>query len=491
MSSNNSAQLLDQNQWRGRIFTGSWTQAQGGAYQVMEPATGEVLAEAGMANGADMAQAAMKASAVRKDWTDMAPRERAMIFRRAADILQAHMDELAPWVVRETGAILPKGQLEVRESVELLNIASGMCLESQGVVLPSVPGRLSYAKRIPLGVVGVISPFNFPLILSMRAVAPALAAGNAVILKPDPQTPISGGYIIAEALRAAGLPDGVLQVLPGGAEAGNVLCSAPEVGMIAFTGSTATGRLVAETAGKHLKKVALELGGKSPLIILDDADPEVAASNAAWGAFLHQGQICMASGRIFVHEKIADAFTRALVEHAGHLPVGNPATEEVPIGPLINERQRDKVHAIVTDSIEAGAKLEIGGEYDRLFYKPTVLSNVKPGMRAFNEEVFGPVANVITFGSDEEAIAMANDTEYGLSSGIITPDLARAQRIGDQLNSGMLHINDQTVNDECVNPFGGCGCSGNGGNIGGPANWENFSQLRWITVQGSAHPYPF
>ncbi len=491
MATNSDAQLLDPSQWRGRIFTGSWSEAQGGVYQVMEPATGETLVEAGMANGADIAQATAKAAAARKTWTEMPPRERAGVFRRAADILQAHLDELAPWIVRETGAILPKGQLEVREAVELLNIAAGMCLESQGVVLPSTAGRLSYAKRIPLGVVGVISPFNFPLILSMRAVAPALAAGNAVVLKPDPQTPVSGGYIIAHALHAAGLPEGVLQVLPGAGEAGAALCSAPEIRMIAFTGSTATGRLVAEAAGKHLKKVALELGGKSPLIILDDADPEVAASNTAWGAFLHQGQICMSSGRIFVHEKIADEFIRRLVEHAGRLPVGNPATEEVPIGPLINARQRDKVHAIVTESVEAGAKLEIGGEFEELFYKPTVLSNVKPGMRAFNEEVFGPVANVINFKTEEEVIAMANDTEYGLSAGIIANDLARAQRIGDQLNSGMLHINDQTVNDECVNPFGGCGCSGNGGNIGGPANWENFSQLRWITVQGDAHAYPF
>jgi benzaldehyde dehydrogenase (NAD) len=491
MVSNSRPQLLDPNQWRGQIFTGNWTQAEGGAYQILEPATGELLAEGGLASGADITQAAAKARKVQKEWHDTAPRERAAIFRRAADILLTNMDELAPWIVRETGAILPKGQLEVREAAELLNIASGMCLDTQGVVLPSTSGRLSYAKRIPLGVVGVISPFNFPLILSMRAVAPALAAGNAVVLKPDPQTPISGGYIIASALQEAGLPAGLLQVLPGAGEAGSALCSAPEIGMIAFTGSTATGRLVAETAGKHLKKVALELGGKSPLIVLDDADPEVAASNAAWGAFLHQGQICMASGRIFVHEKIAEEFTRRLVEHASHLPVGNPATEEVAIGPLINEGQRDKVHGIVSESIEAGAKLEVGGEFEKLFYKPTVLSNVKPGMRAFEEEVFGPVANVITFSSDEEVIAMANDTEYGLSSGIISQDIARAQRIGDQLNSGMLHINDQTVNDECVNPFGGCGCSGNGGNIGGPANWENFSQLRWVTVQGAAHAYPF
>jgi benzaldehyde dehydrogenase (NAD) len=393
--------------------------------------------------------------------------------------------------VRETGGIIPKGQLEIRESIELFNIAASMPLEAQGTVLPSTAGRLSYTKRTPHGVVVVISPFNVPMVLSMRAVAPALAAGNAVIIKPDPQTPVSGGFIIARALQEAGLPAGVLQVLPGGVEAGEALCNAPAVRMIAFTGSTAVGKRIAEIAGKHLKKVSLELGGKSPLIILEDANLDVAASNAAWGAFLHQGQICMASGRIFVQEKIAAEFIRKLAEKASHLPVGNPATEQVALGPLISERQRDRAHAIVQDSIKAGAKLEAGGSFEKLFYKPTVLSNVKPGMRAFNEEVFGPVASVITFSTDEEVIAMANDTEYGLSSGIITADTGRAMRIGERLNTGMLHINDQTVNDECVNPFGGRGCSGNGGNIGGPTNWENFSQLRWITVQAAAHPYPY
>lgn len=483
--------LLDAGQWPGNIFTGSWTPASGGRFEITEPATGSILAEGGLANATDIGDAARRASEKQKEWIASGPRERAAIFRKAADILQSNLPELAEWIVRETGAVRLKGEHEVREGIELLNIAASMCLDDQGIVLPSTPGRLSYAKRVPLGVVGVISPFNFPLILSLRAVAPALAAGNAVILKPDPQTPVSGGYIIAAALQKAGLPDGVLQVLPGAGEAGSAMCSAKEINMIAFTGSTPTGRIVAEAAGRHLKKVALELGGKSPLIVLDDADPEIAASNAAWGAFLHQGQICMASGRIFVQQGIAEDFISALVEHASRLPVGNPATEDVAIGPLINEKQRDRVDAIVKQSVAAGATLETGGKYQGLFYEPTVLSGLKAGMRAFEEEVFGPVANVITFGSDADVIKMANSTEYGLSSGIIGNDIARAQRIGDQLNSGMLHINDQTVNDECSNPFGGCGCSGNGGNIGGPANWENFSQYRWVTVQGSAHPYPF
>jgi benzaldehyde dehydrogenase (NAD) len=338
--------------------------------------------------------------------------------------------------------------------------------ENQGFVLPSQAGRLSYAKRVPHGVVGVISPFNVPLILSMRAVAPALAAGNAVLLKPDPQTPVSGGLMIAAVLQAAGLPEGVLHVLPGGAEPGSVICESPLVKMIAFTGSTAVGRLIAEAAGRTLKKVTVELGGKSPLLILDDADLDIAASNAAWGAFLHQGQICMASGRILVQESIAEEFTHRLATKAAHLPVGNPATDQVALGPLISERQRDRAHAIIQDSIAAGAKLETGGTYERLFYKPTVLSNVKPGMRAYHEEVFGPCASIITFKTDDEAIAIANDTEYGLSAGIISADVGRAMKLGERIDSGMLHINDQTVNDECCNPFGGRGCSGNGGNVG-------------------------
>jgi len=485
------SEVLQAWKWEGNIFTGEWSKAGGGSYSVIEPASGDSLFEAGMANIQDVADAAVRAKQVRKSWTNVSPRDKHGIFTKAARFLEDNITEIAELIFRETGGTRLKGMHEVREGIQILHIAAGMCLEPQGYVIPSSSGRQSYAKRVPLGVVGVISPFNFPLVLSLRAAAPALAAGNTVILKPDAQTVFSGAIAAALALEAGGLPKGVLQIMPGEGDVGAALCSAPEVDMIAFTGSTATGRKVAETASKHLKKVSLELGGKSPLIILEDADIDVATSNAAWGCFLHQGQICMASGRVFVHERIYDAFTKKLVERANKLTVGNPMEINADIGPIINQVQLDRVNSIVQDSISAGAKLETGGTYKKLFYKPTVLSNVKPGMRSYHEEVFGPVANLIAFKSDEEVIQMANDTEYGLSAGIISKDIARAQRIGEEIHSGALHINDQTINDDCVNPFGGCGVSGNGGNIGGPSNWESFSQLRWITIQGSAHPYPF
>jgi benzaldehyde dehydrogenase (NAD) len=370
-------------------------------------------------------------------------------------------------------------------------MAAALPTQPQGLVLPSTPGRLSFARRVPHGVVGVISPFNFPLILSIRAVAPALATGNAVVLKPDPQTPLTGGFIIARAFEEAGLPTGVLNVLPGGADAGEALCTDPNVGMIAFTGSTGAGRRVGELAGKHLKKVSLELGGKNSLIILEDADLDRAASNAAWGAYLHQGQICMASGRILVHESVAAELTRKLVAKARNMPVGNPATEHVALGPIINERQLKRVHEIVQDSIKAGATLEVGGSYEKLFYKATVLSGVRPGMRAFDEEIFGPVANIVTFKTDEEAVELANRTEYGLSAAILSSSVSRAMAIGERLRTGLLHINDQTVNDEGTNPFGGRGASGNGSRIGGPADMDEFTQWQWVTVKDTAPVYPF
>lgn len=473
------------------VFNGDWVPASGPLQSIIEPATGERLMRCATADSADIAKASRDAALAQPGWAALGPRQRAAIFRKAADVAEQSFEELALYVARETGAALFKGQHEVREAIVLLHQAAGLLSQAHGVVLPSEAGRLSYARRQPHGVVGVISPFNFPLVLSIRSVAPALAAGNAVVLKPDPQTPVSGGFLIARLFEVAGLPKGLLQVLPGAADAGEALCRDPNVRMIAFTGSTGAGRKVAEVAGRNLKKVALELGGKNPLIILEDADLDLAARNAGWGAWLHQGQICMATGLILAHESIAEELTRKLVEKARALTVGNAAQGEAALGPLINQRQLKRVHDIVSDSVRAGARLEAGGEHDRLFYQATVLSGVKPGMRAFDEEVFGPVATVVSFATDDEAVELANRTEYGLAAAIISPSVGRAMAIGERLQCGMLHINDQTVADECINPFGGRGASGNGGSVGGPADWDEYTQWQWVTVKDKAPAYPF
>ncbi|VXC51260.1 Benzaldehyde dehydrogenase (NAD(+)) [Pseudomonas sp. 8Z] len=491
MSAVKEASFLREALWREKIFNGEWINALGGVNPVREPATNTQLTCTGLAGTEDVRIACATASKAQPAWHAMGPREKAMIFHRAANYAEAHFAELALFIARETGGSVLKGSHEMREAIVLLHQAAGMLSQGHGLVMPSQAGRLSYARRVPHGVVGVISPFNFPLILSLRSVAPALAAGNAVVLKPDPQTPITGGFLIARLFEAAGLPQGLLHVLPGHAEAGQALCENPQVGMIAFTGSTAAGRKVAETAGRTLKKVALELGGKNSLIVLEDADLELAASNAAWGAWLHQGQICMATGLILAHRSIADELTRLLVDKARALTVGNAARGEAHLGPLINERQHARVCQIVDDSVAAGARLEVGGPAEALFYKPSVLSGVRPGMRAFDEEIFGPVACVVAFDDDDEAVELANASEYGLAAAVISPSLGRAMAIGERLHSGLLHINDQTVADECINPFGGRGNSGNGGNVGGPADWDEYTQWQWVTVKDTPPRYPF
>lgn len=483
--------FLAPRRWTGKLFLGGWNAGTAGTLTVTEPATGDVLGHLGEATSADVAVAAQRAHEAQKHWLATPERQKIAILLRVATLLEEQAEEIIGWIIRETGSIRPKAELEINETIAIFHQAAGMIGENRGLLLPSITGRQSYAKRVPHGVVGVISPFNVPLILAARAVAPALATGNAVILKPDPRTSVAGGVVLARLFEEAGLPADAFHLLPGGADLGAALVEHPLVRMISFTGSTRAGRSIGEACGRLLKRASLELGGKSPLIVLEDADVEQAASNAAMGAFLHQGQICMASGRILVQERIADAFAARLAEKASHLPVGNPATDNVALGPLISAGQRDRVHEIVRDAVAKGAKLAAGGSFEGLFYRATVLYGVKPGMRAYGEEVFGPVANVIPFGSDEEAVSIANDTEYGLSSAVFSPNLARAMAIGDKINSGILHINDQTVSDEIFNPFGGRGASGNGGNTGGPANWDLFTQWRWVTVEDKPSPKPF
>lgn len=486
----NDIPFLNTGIWNGKLFLSGWN-ATGKAHEVLEPATGSVLTRVGMATPEDATEAAKRARAAQAAWVALPYEQRAAIFRKAAAIIERETEGMTQWIVRETGCIPPKAGVELHMAVGILHESAAMLTQPSGLVLPSDGGRISMARRVPHGVVGVISPFNFPLILSIRAVAPALAVGNTVVLKPDPNTPITGGYLIARVFEEAGLPKDCLQVLPGGADVGQTLCADPNIAMISFTGSTAAGRSVGELAGRHLKKVTLELGGKNRLVILDDADVELAASCAAWGAYLHQGQICMTTGVILAHEKVAKKVTDLLVGKATHLPVGDPATQQVALGPLINERQRDRVHSIVQDSVRQGAKIAAGGSYEGNFYKPTVLTGVQPGMRCFDEEVFGPVASVVSFASEDEAVELANRTEYGLSLGVISASTSRALSLAARIPTGLLHINDQTVADEPHIPFGGRGASGNGGRHGGPANWEEFTQWQWVTIKDSAPRYPF
>ncbi|SDR30039.1 benzaldehyde dehydrogenase (NAD+) [Paraburkholderia fungorum] len=481
--------LLDSDIWQARLYTGDWRTGSGEA-DVVEPATGQRLGRIGMADAALVAESAASASRAQLAWAATPYDERAAVLRRAAQIAETHFKEIAEWIVRESGSTQIKAGFETSVTIKALHEASGLPSRSAGEVLPSSPGRLSLARRRPLGVIGVISPFNFPLYLAMRAVAPALALGNSVVLKPDPRTAVCGGFAIARLFELAGLPKGVLHVLPGDGGAGAALTSDPHVAMIQFTGSTAAGRKVGEAAGRHLKKVSLELGGKNSLIVLDDADLDLAIANTAWGVYLHQGQICMATGRVLVQRKIYDTFVTKLVAKAASLKVGNPASGDVALGPLINATQRDHVARVIAAAQQAGAKLETGGKSQDLYFEPTVLSGVTPDNPAFHEEIFGPVAVLVPFDTDDEAIALANNTEYGLSTAIVTANVGRALQMGERLRTGLLHINDQTVNDEVINPFGGVGASGNGTSIGGPANWEEFTQWQWLTVKGEAPLYP-
>ena len=486
------AEVLDGLDWQGKVFSSGWVTPQGGELKSVEPATGDVLARVGLANPADIAAAAAAARRAQPDWAAQPGPQRAALIRRAARVLEDNRAEFERWLVREGGAIPGKAAFEVELVLGELWEAAALPTQPVGQLLPtSEAGRQSIARRVPLGVVGVISPWNFPQILSVRAVAPALALGNAVVLKPDVQTAVSGGVLIARLFELAGLPEGVLHVLPGDAEPGAALAENADVAMISFTGSTAVGRLVGEAAGRTLKRVSLELGGNNALIILDDADLDAASSAGAWGAFLHQGQVCMTAGRHIVVESVADAYLDRLAKRADNLPVGDPFTGQVALGPLINERQLANVDRIVSETVSAGATLRAGGSHDGLFYRPTVLGGVTPSMAAFREEIFGPVAPVIVVKDTDEAVRVANDTEYGLVAAVQTGSLERGLAVADQLRTGIVHVNDQTLNNDAFAPFGGTGASGNGSRFGSQSSLDEFTQWQWVTSRPQAHGFPF
>ena len=458
---------------------------------VINPASRKPFAKVLMAQPVYMQKAIDAAYAAKDSWGHTLAAERELILQRAADTLENSRSEVVDLLIDEAGSTFGKAQFEVSFTVNMLRVVSGEARRIQGNLIPAdVPGMMSIAIRRPLGVVAGIAPFNFPLILATKKVCLALAAGNTFVLKPSEETSLVG-LKIAELFQKAGLPSGVLNVVPGdGPTHGPVLFADSRVRLISFTGSTAVGRMIAMECAKHGKKVILELGGKSPLIVLKDADLDYAVSTACFGIFIHQGQICMAGSRIIVESPIYDAFLDRFVAKARTLKVGDPRDPHTVIGPLIRSSQCGLIDGKIQESVAAGARVLIGGTHEGNFYHPTVVADAKPGMPAFRDELFGPVAAVVKADDADHALKLANDTAYGLSSAILTNDLQLAMKFAMELEAGMVHINGPTVHDEATVPFGGVKDSGSG-REGGHWSMDELTETKWITIQMGRRPYPF
>ena len=480
--------------WTESVFTDGHFHrpAGGGTIAVRDKASGEIFATAGLATAADVDAAVVAARTAQAAWSERTYAERAAVLRGAAAALTDRAKQFRDLIVRETGCIGGKADYEIGAATSELIEAAGLASRATGEVLPSGhAGRFSLSERIPVGLVAAITPWNFPLVLGMRVIAPALALGNAVLLKPSPETPVSGGLAIAALFETAGLPAGVFGVLPGDVEVGQRLVTHPDIAMIHFTGSTKVGRQIAQTAGGLLKKVSLELGGNNALIVLDDADLDQATMIGAWSSFHYQGQTCITAGRHIVQRGIAEAYTAGLAARADAITVGDTFTENVGLGPVINATQLERARQLLADAVTDGARIVAGGTTDGPYFRPTVVRDVSVSSRLWTEEIFAPIAPILVVDDDEAAVAAANDTEYGLVNSVLTGDQSRGIGLARRLRAGMVHVNDATPQDEALAPFGGIGQSGLGGRSGGDANIEEFTERRWLTVTpGPAH-YPY
>lgn len=477
----------------GLYIGGRWVHP-GRTFDDLNPSDGSVWARVPDASLADARAAIDAAQAAFAAWSGLMFQQRSHFMIKIAEIVEQRRMDLVEALKHEGGGWVGKGLFEAGYVVELFHAAAASNYAAIGEVLPSENGKLSMALRRPLGVISCISPWNFPALLSARGIAFAIAAGNTCVLKPSEETPYAGGLFFAEVFEQAGVPPGVLNVLTCSREGigpiGDELIDNPRIKGISFTGSTPVGRMIAARAGAHLKKACVELGGKDALIVCGDAELERATQAASFGSFMHQGQICMSVEKVLVQDTIFEPFLKRFVERAAKLKVGDPSRDDnCVIGPLINDKQAAKVKAQIDDALAKGATLALGGGVRGRFVEPTILLGVTPQMKLYQEETFGPVVPVIPFGTDDEAIAIANDTEYGLSSGVITRDEARGLAIAQRLDTGMCHINCSSVNDEPHVPFGGAKASGLGRH-GGRWAHETFTETRWITLDRGQRPYP-
>ena len=469
--------------------------ADGATFDDLDPYTGDVVARVPAGGREDARRAIDAAADAFPAWAKTPPAVRQQIFLRAADILERRQDEVVSLLARETGASFGFGMFQMHFVPGLFRQAAGLAYAPIGEILPSdMPGAFAMGMRRPVGVVAAIAPWNAALILSARSIATPLALGNTVVLKPSEHSPVVGGLLWGEIFEEAGLPPGVLNVVTHAraqaAEIGDELCANPKVRRINFTGSTEVGRTLAEAAGRHLKRVVLELGGSNPLIVLGDADLDYAVDAAAFGAFLHQGQICMSARRIIVERPIADAFIDRLVAKTEGLKTGDPNEHDTIIGPLIDAAALDTVVRRVERAVSDGARVLAGGEAVGACYRATLLADVAPGSEFARVETFGPVATISIVDDADAAVRLANETSYGLSAGIITGDNDRGLALADGIEAGIVHVNDQPVHDEPQMPFGGVKDSG-WGRFGGTAALHEFTELRWVTVQSGTRPFPF
>ena len=476
------------------LIGGEWKGAgSGSSFEQTDPFTGDAVGRAAAAKREDAHAAADAAAAAFPEWAATPPNARRELLQKAAALLRERAEHIAGIVTQETGGTFGWGMFNTNFAAGMLDEAASQTTAVTGEVIPSdVPGLTAFGIRQPAGVVLGIAPWNAPVILGTRAVAQPLAFGNTVILKASDVCPRTHGEI-ARAINDAGVPPGVVNLIthegPDAADVVDELIAHPAVRRINFTGSTRVGRLVAENAARHLKRVLLELGGKAPQIVLADADIDEAVAAAKFGAFMHQGQICMSTERLVVDKSVVDSFASKLGERASELTVGDPRDPGTQIGPMVNAAAVERVAGLVEDAVSHGAEVVTGGEPDGPLFPPTVLNGVTSEMRIYSEESFGPVVGIVSVDGPEEAVRVANDTEYGLAASVFGGDVPTALDLARQIESGICHVNGATVHDEPQMPFGGVKASGFG-RFGGKAALDEFTELRWITVQAGSRHYP-
>ena len=464
-------------------------------FERRNPLDGTVATRAPAASPADAVLAVEAAAEAFRTWSETGPGQRRALLLKAADALEAKTPQFVEAVPAETGATVMWAGFNVMLAAGMIREAAALTTQVAGEVIPSdVPGSLAMGVRQPAGVVLGIAPWNAPVILGVRAIATPLACGNTVVFKGSENCPRTHALIV-EAFQDAGFPPGVVNYITNApADAGAVveaMVAHPAVRRVNFTGSTRVGKLIAITCAKYLKPVVLELGGKAPLVVLDDADLDDAVDAAAFGCFANSGQICMSTERIVVDRKVADEFVHKFATKARSLPLGDPRKPEpVVLGSVIGMGTVEHCNALIDDALAKGAKLVCGGKADSTLMPATVLDQVTPAMRIYREETFGPVKCIVRVAGVEEAVACANDNEYGLSAAVFGRDIARAFNVARKIDSGICHVNAPTVHDEAQMPFGGVKGSGIG-RFGGKAGIAEFTELRWITVQTQPRHYPF